>query len=334
MKTKRLYYEGKYREQAITEACSFLKAGEVVAFPTETVYGLGADATSESAVSKIFEAKGRPSDNPLIVHVANRKQLGGIVSDYPEYVEKLIDVFSPGPITYVLPSNYTVAANVSAGLDTVGVRIPNHPAAKALLEKCQLPIAAPSANKSGKPSPTKAVHVLDDLDGKIHAVLDGGSATVGLESTVVDCTGQYPVILRLGQITQEEIRQVVGNAERIVPVTMETPKSPGMKYKHYVPEVPLVLVQDQNNLQPSIDAERGKNLRVGALVTPPLAHSIQADKLYFLGKDETEIAQHLYEVLRSLKKQEVDIVFVAAVSTQAVGQAVLDRLKKAAIKII
>ena len=208
MDTKQFYFNTQNND-AINEAAALLKAGELVAFPTETVYGLGADATNKRAVERIFEAKGRPSDNPLIVHVADEKQLQGLALDVPEYVRQLIAAFSPGPITYVLKSNHKVAENVTAGLDTVGIRIPSHPAAIALIKRANLPIAAPSANISGRPSPTSAQHVIDDLSGRIAGVVDGGAAEIGLESTVIDCTAKTPVILRLGKVTKEALEKIV-----------------------------------------------------------------------------------------------------------------------------
>src|SRR5690625_3488927 len=222
----------------IAEAAHLLQSGEVVAFPTETVYGLGADAMNDTAVKKIFQAKGRPADNPLIVHVATKKQLAELVKFIPEYVEKLIEQFSPGPITYVLKSNGKVATTVTGGLDTVGIRIPDHPVALQLLQVCNVPLAAPSANIYGKPSPTSADHVLDDMDGKIAGIIDGGSSKGGIESTVVDCTREQPTILRLGGIPVTKIEDVIGSVHTYEQNSSnESPKSPGLKYKHYAPEV-------------------------------------------------------------------------------------------------
>ncbi len=333
MRTK-LFIHKKNHQIAITEAAALLKAGEVVAFPTETVYGLGADATNERAVSKIFKAKGRPGDNPLIVHVACKQQLFELVQTYPAYVEKLIAAFSPGPITYVLPSNGRVAANVTAGLPTVGVRIPDHKAALALLEMCGLPLAAPSANVSGKPSPTTAKHVLDDLDGKIAAVLDGGAAYVGVESTVVDCTRDVPVILRVGQIKKEAIQQVVGSVEVACAAYTTTPKSPGVKYKHYMPEVPLYLVMDQAKMNSIIDCEKRNGKKIGILFTGENQPFDNVDKTFYLGDDEREIAANLYDTLRQMKKRDVDIVFAIIDSPKKIGSAVMDRLGRAATNVI
>ncbi len=191
----------------ITEAATLLQAGEVVAFPTETVYGLGADATNSDAVAKIFQAKGRPADNPLIVHVAEKAQINKYVTEIPQIAEKLIDAFMPGPLTVILKSNQKIASLVTAGLDTIAIRIPDHTVARALIEASGRPLAAPSANTSGKPSPTQAIHVFQDLNQKIAGIVDGGEAGVGVESTVVDCTGELPLILRPGGVTKEEMER-------------------------------------------------------------------------------------------------------------------------------
>ncbi|MEI3612084.1 L-threonylcarbamoyladenylate synthase [Pseudogracilibacillus sp. SO30301A] len=337
MGTKLLIVEGKSgKKQVIQEAADLLVKGEVVAIPTETVYGLGANARDEAAVDKIFKAKGRPNDNPLIVHVASKEQLFSLVKSCPTYVEKLIDTFSPGPITYVLESSGKIASNVTAGLSTVGLRIPKNEITLTLLEQTNLPIAAPSANLSGKPSPTTAQHVLEDLDGKIAAVLDGGPANVGLESTVVDCTQEIPVILRLGKITPDDIKQVAGEVKLATNITenTRTPKSPGMKYKHYAPDVPLILVQDNNKLQEIIDEEGSKGNRVGVLTSTGITNEIKADQIIILGRDEEEIAAKLYDALRSFKQNEVDIVVCESFPREGVGKAVMDRIERAANKII
>lgn len=337
METKHLIAKGKTgKKQAINEAAALLAKGEIVAIPTETVYGLGANARDEAAVDKIFKAKGRPNDNPLIVHVASKEQLFSLVRSFPTYVTKLIDSFSPGPITYVLESSGKVASNVTAGLSTVGLRIPNNEIALMLLEQTNLPIAAPSANISGKPSPTTAQHVLEDLDGKIAAVLDGGPANVGVESTVVDCTEETPVILRLGKVTANDIKQVVGKVKLATNIkeSTQTPTSPGMKYKHYAPEVPLILVQENNKLQEIIDEEVQKGYRVGVLASSPNGTELRADQIIILGNDEEEMAAKLYHALRSFKQNEVDIVVCESFSRKGVGKAVMDRIERAANKII
>ena len=335
MKTKIFTMNGQNDEAYIKEAAALLQDGEVVAFPTETVYGLGADATNEAAIAKIFQAKGRPSDNPLIVHVATKGQLNELVQVYPSYVDTLITTFSPGPITYVLKRKNNVATNVTAKLDTVGIRIPNNDVALRLLKEVDLPIAAPSANMSGRPSPTKASHVYDDLNGKIAAIVDAMEAEVGVESTVIDCTGDVPLILRDGAITKEAIEAVVGEV-RILSKKEKTekPKSPGLKYKHYAPEVPLILVENNALLQEIVDRYEAEGNRVGVIVTKKMAENIEAAHKIVIGNKDVEIAQMLYDTLRSLKKDQFDVVVSQSFSIEGVGLAIMDRLTRAATEIV
>lgn len=325
-------------KQDIHEAAELIKAGSLVAFPTETVYGLGADATNEAAVKKIFIAKGRPQDNPLIAHVATTHQLRKLVSHLPVYAEKLITAFSPGPITFVLPSNGTCAPNVSAGLETVAIRIPDHPVAQQLLLDCDVPIAAPSANTSGKPSPTTADHVAEDLFGKIAGLIDGGQTGVGMESTVIDCTqDRGPIILRPGGITKEQLEKVVGTVilDPALANTHEQPISPGLKYKHYSPEVPLLLVEGTaEEIQLIIDHEQNKAKRIGVLASTSTAESLYAEKVISLGKNLNEIAANLYKGLRIFKKEDIDLIICESFPESGIGQAVMNRLKKAANEAI
>lgn len=314
-----------------------LQAGNVVAFPTETVYGLGADATNEQAVDKIFKAKGRPQDNPLIAHVATKKDLEKLVDAYPPYVDQLIDTFSPGPITYILPSNGTCAENVTAGLSTVGVRIPSHPVAQAIVQTCSFPIAAPSANTSGKPSPTTAAHVKEDLFGKIAGIVDGGKTGVGMESTIIDCTSDVPIILRPGGVTKEQIHAVVGDVIEHQPSThtAEKPQAPGMKYTHYAPDVPLTLVHgDSERLQHVIEAYQKEHLRVGVLARAQLKEHIQADHFIPLGTTLVEVATNLYSCLRRFSIHDVDVIVCETFPKENIGVAIMNRLEKAATKII
>ncbi|RKQ34386.1 L-threonylcarbamoyladenylate synthase [Oceanobacillus halophilus] len=323
--------------KAIEEAAALLKSGETVAFPTETVYGLGADATNPEAVAKIFAAKGRPQDNPLIAHVATINQLKRLVDNIPTYVEELINIFSPGPITYVLSTNGTCAENVTAGLSTIGVRIPDHPVAQDLLETCDIPVAAPSANISGKPSPTTADHVWDDLYGKIAGLLDGGPTGVGLESTVVDCTQDIPIILRPGGITKEQLEEVVGTVmiDPALANKKEKPKAPGMKYRHYSPDVPMLLVEGSAKMIQNVtDQERELGKKVGILASKQTAELLKADEILSLGENIHEIATHLYDGLRKFKQGDVDIIVCEAFSEEGIGQAVMNRLKKAASESI
>ncbi len=324
-----------WNDESITDAAKLLKAGEVVAFPTETVYGLGADATNPVAVAKIFEAKGRPSDNPLIVHVANEQQISRYVTTISSTAKQLIAAFMPGPLTIILPSNGTIADNVTAGLGTVGIRIPDHPAARALIAEADLPIAAPSANLSGKTSPTSAIHVFQDLNGKIAGILDGGQTGVGVESTVIDCTSTIPRILRPGGVTRAQMEAVLGQAieDAYTESASMTPIAPGMKYKHYEPDVPLILVDGEPTFfQEQIDMYQKDGKKVGALVSEELAPLIRTDQLQMCGSTEdlTTVAAQLYQSLRAFKATEVDLILAEFFPEEGVGQAIMNRLKKAA----
>ncbi|HEX6594798.1 MAG TPA: L-threonylcarbamoyladenylate synthase [Bacillota bacterium] len=337
--TKRWNVKGNLHNKMhdIEEAAHMLRKGFVVAFPTETVYGLGADATNEEAVSKVFQAKGRPQDNPLIVHVATKRQLTQLVRPYAPYVDRLIDTLTPGPITFVLRSNHTCADNVTAGLSTIAVRIPDHPVAQALLTTCDFPVAAPSANLSGKPSPTTADHVWEDLQGRIAGVLDGGPTGLGVESTVIDCTGKTPVILRPGGITKESLETIIGDviAKSTPPHTMAQPKSPGMKYKHYEPEVPLWLIDGSiENLKQTIDQQQKSGLRVGLLASNDTVKHVSADVVLPLGESIQDIAANLYDRLRSFTKDDVDLIVCETFPREGLGQAVMNRLMKAASNYI
>nr|WP_173108324.1 L-threonylcarbamoyladenylate synthase [Bacillus sp. KH172YL63] len=320
----------------IVDAAKFLQQDEVVAFPTETVYGLGANATSDSAVGKIFEAKGRPSDNPLIVHISNKGQLNGLVAHIPDVAEKLIDAYWPGPLTIIFEKKAEVfSEKVTAGLDTVAIRMPDHPVALAIIEAAGLPIAAPSANRSGKPSPTTADHVIDDLQDRIAGVVDGGETGVGVESTVVDCTGAVPVILRPGGVTKEQLEEVVGAVE-VDPSLKEgkgAPKSPGMKYTHYAPDAPVYLVDGTRaDLQRLVDEKKAEGLKVGVMTTAEYLEEFEADLILSAGRrdDLSTVAHHLYDTLRAFNRSDVDIIFAEMFPEEGVGLAIMNRLQKAA----
>jgi L-threonylcarbamoyladenylate synthase len=320
----------------IVDAAKILQQDEVVAFPTETVYGLGANATSDTAVEKIFKAKGRPSDNPLIVHISNKEQLEGLVEEIPVDASKLIDAYWPGPLTIIFKNKENVfSERVTAGLDTVGIRMPDHPVALSIIEASGLPIAAPSANRSGKPSPTTAQHVIDDLEGRIAGVVDGGETGVGVESTVVDCTGEIPVILRPGGITKEQLEEVVGKVE-VDPSLKEgkgAPKSPGMKYTHYAPDAPVYLVDGtKEDVQRLVDEKKEEGLKVGVLTTEERMDWYQADLILSAGRrdDLKTVAQQLYDTLRAFNRSNVDIIFAEMFPEEGVGLAIMNRLQKAA----
>ncbi|MBM7585246.1 L-threonylcarbamoyladenylate synthase [Bacillus pakistanensis] len=321
----------------IVDASQYLKDNEVVAFPTETVYGLGANATSDVAVDKIFQAKGRPSDNPLIVHISASEQLNHLVEEIPETAQKLIEHFWPGPLTIIFKKKDGVFSNkVTAGLDTVAIRIPDHPIALALIAAANLPIAAPSANRSGRPSPTTATHVIEDLQGRIVGVVDGGETGVGVESTVVDCTGDHPLILRPGGVTREQLEEIVGTIE-VDPSLKEgkgAPKSPGMKYTHYAPNAPLYLVKaNREKFQSLIKNKQKEGLKVGVLTTEENKGAFsEADVIIPCGKREDllTVAHALYDTLRAFNSSDVDIIFSETFPEEGVGLAIMNRLQKAA----
>ena len=323
------------RGLSIEEAANLLEQGEVVAFPTETVYGLGADATSDQAVAKIFAAKGRPGDNPLIVHIGAVEQLRLVVSDVTEKAKRLMDAFWPGALTIILPKQAGISSGVTAGLSTVGVRLPSHPVALTLFQTVTCPIAGPSANVSGRPSPTRADHVAEDLDGKIAGILDGGETEVGLESTVIDCSVEPPVILRPGGVTKEAIEAVIGAVGGAEALQGENaaPKSPGMKYRHYAPEAPMAIVRgDAAFFQSVIEKAQREGKKVGILVTEESETTYQADLVLTCGTkaDLSTVAKKLYETLRAFNHHDIDVIYSESFAEKGLGEALMNRLFKAA----
>ncbi|MFB1051523.1 L-threonylcarbamoyladenylate synthase [Paraliobacillus sp. JSM ZJ581] len=326
-------------QQAIEMAATLLKQQELIAFPTETVYGLGADATSEVAVAKIFAAKDRPADNPLIVHLADAEQIPNYVKQVTPIAKKLIHAFMPGPITVILPSSEAIAMNVTAGLNTVGIRIPDHPIARALLRAVNLPIAAPSANTSGRPSPTSAIHVFHDLNGKIAGIVDSAATEVGVESTVVDCTSDVPIILRPGGITREQIEDVTGvvTVDSTMDQQTDKPKAPGMKYTHYEPDMPLWLVDGTSDFfQQQVNRLSTQGLKVGVMGSEELISKLHVSNSSICGSklNLDTIAVRLYDSLRSFKTNDTDIILGEVFPNEGIGQAIMNRLEKAASKII
>jgi L-threonylcarbamoyladenylate synthase len=330
------YVDNLENNPQVVDAANFLRDNEVVALPTETVYGLGGNAKSEVAVAKIFAAKGRPSDNPLIIHIAEKKQLRTFVAEVPDKAELLMEAFWPGPLTIIFKKKEGVLAeSATAGLSTVAVRMPDHPVALALLKSCGLPIAAPSANSSGKPSPTNAQHVLDDLNGKIAGVIDGGATGIGVESTVIDCTEAIPVILRPGGVTKEQLETVLGEVRVDAALTDEAarPKAPGMKYQHYAPNAPLFMVSGTTKfLQRLVEEKRMEGLRVGVLTTKEHADVFAADVVLACGtRAELEtVASALYDTLRRFNQEKVDVIYSEVFPNEGVGNAIMNRLQKAA----
>ena len=319
----------------LQEAADLLTAGKLVAFPTETVYGLGGNALSAESAKKIYNAKGRPSDNPLIVHVAEVEQVFDIAY-VDERAEKLMRAFCPSPLTCVLPKKPCIPDAVTGGRNTVAVRIPNHPVAQALLKTCKIPVAAPSANLSGKPSPTLGEHVYSDLAGRVAMVIDGGSAGVGLESTVLDLTAETPIILRPGAITAEMLVPYLGEVligGKIVG-DKEIPKAPGMKYKHYAPkgEVNLFTAEDLPTANNSLNSGEKK---VALLATADVLAKIDAQNTFCLGKDENDletVAHNIFAALRYCDKIGAEIILCQSFTEAGIGLAIMNRLNKAAAK--
>lgn len=300
-------------------AAQFIRRGNIVAFPTETVYGLGADAFNPRAVRAIFEAKGRPSDNPLIVHIADRAELDLlVVRDVPAVAARLMDAFWPGPLTLILRRRPDVPDAVTAGLDTVGVRLPSHPIARAFLRAAGTPVAAPSANQSGRPSPTTWQAVKEDLHGRIACVLKGGRARVGLESSVVDCTGRTPVVLRAGAISIEDLKAVVPTTRDATARDRAGGRSPGLKHRHYAPRVRVILVkQTPAELQPG-------ECWIG-LAEPP------AGGLKMLRcRNTTAYAREVFHFFRACERAGASIIYCEAVPQVGIGRALMDRLRRAA----
>ncbi|MBS2970867.1 threonylcarbamoyl-AMP synthase [Metabacillus sp. KIGAM252] len=321
----------------IAQAAALLAQNETVAFPTETVYGLGANAGSDEAVKKIYEAKGRPGDNPLIVHVADHNQALELVSDIPAYAMKIMSMFWPGALTVILPQKEgKLSSLVTAGLSTVAIRMPDHPIALALIKEAGVPIAAPSANLSGKPSPTEAAHVAMDLDGRIAGIVDGGATGVGVESTVLDCTKSIPVILRPGGVTQEQLEAVIGpvHVDQALSDETQAPKSPGMKYTHYAPNAPLTVVKGTRDfLQKLADEARSEGKKVGILTTSEYKEEFRAEEVLACGSilQLETVASSLYGVLRQFNQNaELDLIYSEAFPEKGVGQAIMNRLMKAA----
>lgn len=290
---------------------------------------------NDEAIAKIFEAKGRPSDNPLIVHIGSKSQLKGIVREIPEVAEVLMKHFWPGPLTIILPKKEGISEKVTAGLDTVGVRMPDHPVALALIEEANVPVAAPSANRSGRPSPTLASHVYEDLNGKIAGIVDGGATGVGVESTVIDCTSEVPTILRPGGITKEQLEEVIGTVslDPALKDEKEKPKAPGMKYTHYAPKAPLSIVEGSRDfIQQLVDQKKDEGYTVGVLTTEEYQHEYKADVVLSCGvrSDLASVATKLYDVLRTFDASKVDVIFSESFPNEGIGNAIMNRLTKAA----
>lgn len=333
---------GNIDMKVIDEAAEILRSGNLVAFPTETVYGLGANALEEDASKKIYEAKGRPSDNPLIVHVADKEQIIPLVTEIPKKAELLMEAFWPGPMTLIFNKSSKVPHGTTGGLDTVAIRMPNHEIALTLIRHSGIPIAAPSANTSGRPSPTTARHVMDDLNGRISMIIDGGEVGIGIESTIVDVTGDIPMILRPGFISEKMLEKVVGSVtiDRAIlgPLKSDVhPKAPGMKYKHYAPKADFRMFRgDISKVAEHINMlakeYQDKGAKVGIIASNETKDKYTYGDVVSIGSrlDEITISKNLYKVLRDFDDKEVDYIFGETFENEELGQAIMNRMLKAA----
>ena len=360
MQTKIVRIEDKtpVREELLADAARILREGGLVAFPTETVYGLGGNALDADASRKIYAAKGRPSDNPLIVHIAGMEELAPLVEEIPESARRLAEAYWPGPMTMIMKKSARIPAETSGGLDTVAIRMPADPVANALIRLAGVPVAAPSANTSGRPSPTTAEHVIQDMNGRIDVILDGGAVQVGVESTIVDLSGDHPVLLRPGAVTVPMLEKILGPVE-LDPVLTKPlgpdvhPKAPGMKYRHYAPKAEMILVEAENcggTEEGCSSTEEDGTMRVvreinrlaeealrtgkrpGILATDETAPLYRAGEVRSIGRrsDEASVAHNLFAVLREFDSIGVDIIYSEAFPEDDLGLAIMNRMNKAA----
>jgi len=329
--------------EKIRIAAKVIKNSGLVAFPTETVYGLGADALNPEAVAKIFEAKERPPDNPIIVHIADKQDVYKLAREVPSSAKRLIEKFWPGPLTLILKRSSIVPDITIVGLDTIAIRMPSNKVALALIKESGTPIAAPSANLAGKPSPTEAQHVINDLAGRIDIVLDAGPTKIGVESTVIDMTTPIPKILRPGGISYEKLKSVIGSVE-LHPIAVAEKKmrltkvpSPGMKHRHYAPEAEMSLIEGEpdkvvRRIQELAALHMAKGRKVGILATDESQSSYEGDVVKSLGsRNDTEtIAKNLFRLLREFDREKVDVIIAEGVTRRGLGLAVMNRLRRAA----
>lgn len=341
MDTMKYKFDDQVNMSIIKEAAKILQSGGIVAFPTETVYGLGADALQPDAVKKIFAAKGRPQDNPLIIHVAD-KDISEYVTDVPEMAKKLMEKFWPGPLTIIFRKNEIIPEETSAGLDTVGVRMPSDEVARLLIKELKHPIAAPSANISGKPSPTNFERCVEDLDGKVDMIIGYGDSVVGLESTIVDYSVDPPRLLRPGFVTYEELLevdpQILYDEAKTKAGEKEIPKAPGMKYRHYAPKAPLFVILGQKDKVKSkiislIELNKIEHKSIGVLAPAERKSDYEGEEVHFISlgseADSYEMARNLFEGLRKFDDLKVDIILSEGFPEEGIGSAIMNRLKKA-----
>lgn len=333
--------EEQIDQEAIARAGEILKRGGLVAFPTETVYGLGGDALNENSSRLIYAAKGRPSDNPLIVHITNMEALKKIVTEIPPAARKLAERYWPGPLTMIFHKSSAVPLATTGGLDTVAVRMPSHKTARAMIDAAGGYIAAPSANRSGRPSPTVARYVIEDLDGFVDMIIDGGEVNIGLESTIIDLTGEVPTILRPGYVTQDMLTETLGlvDVDRTIldANSRQAPKAPGMKYRHYAPKGNLSIVEGEpervvSYINERISALQKEGRKTGVIATDETVARYHGDDIKSVGsrRDEEVIARHLFRILREFDDDNVEVMFTESFETAGIGQAIMNRLLKAA----
>lgn len=344
MKTRLIKIEDPehVKDAELSEAAQILRESGLAAFPTETVYGLGANALNEEAAKKIYAAKGRPSDNPLIVHISCMEELPALVARVPEAAEKLAAAYWPGPLTMIFPKSARVPYGTTGGLDTVAVRMPSDPVANRLIRLAGVPVAAPSANTSGRPSPTRAEHVLQDMDGRIEIILDGGPVGIGVESTIVDVSGGVPTLLRPGAVTMEMLRETLGRVDidpaiQGPPKEGLRPKAPGMKYRHYAPRAAMTLVEGEPEraaakMRELAAAELAAGKKVGIICTEETRGRFDAGIVRSVGvrAHEETIAHNLFAVLREFDDLGVDVIFSESFAADHLGLAIMNRLDKAA----
>lgn len=332
-----------FNDEEIKEACEILKRNGLVAFPTETVYGLGGDAMHKEASAKIYAAKGRPSDNPLIIHIADENSLKDIAREVSDTAVKLMEAFWPGPMTLIFKKKDNVPVSTTGGLDTVAVRMPSHPVARELIRQSGVYIAAPSANTSGRPSPTKAEHVIEDLSGKIDMIIDGGVVGIGLESTIVDVSENIPVILRPGYITKKMLEDIVGEVKVDPAIVGDAPKknirakAPGMKYRHYAPKGQMTIVEGDievvsSKINELVKEKLDEGCKVAVIATDETKENYKYGIIKSIGSRKTEgsIAAGLYDILRDMDHIGAQYIFAESFSDDRLGGAIMNRMIKAA----
>ncbi len=330
-------------KELLREAGKLLADGALVAFPTETVYGLGGDGLQESAAARIYAAKGRPSDNPLILHIAEIADMEKLAVDIPELAYRLADKFWPGPLTMILKKGEIVPYTTTGGLDTVAIRMPSDEIAREIIRASGTYIAAPSANLSGRPSPTKAEHVIEDLSGRIEMIVDGGDSDIGLESSIIDLSGEVPMILRPGYITKEDFEQIVAEVEYDSAVLATKPqesvvaKAPGMKYRHYAPKGQITIVEGETSavikrINALAAEQEAKGIRVAVLCAEETKEQYRCNHVYSLGslKSEKEISAHLFAALRSFDTEQLEVIYSESFEDTKLAGAIMNRLRKAA----